>query len=1110
VNPARPCPDSALLAAFIEGELSAYERTAVISHLAECDQCRSVAVGVVGFQEVQALDRLWDAPPAPPVAPIPVRLTAARPWIPDKSRLAALIVASVAGLAALAVPVLLMQGSWFESPPVAALMDASRGSRPIEARVSGGFRYAPRPSGQIQPERPPRVQLVNAAARVRAQYDNEPDAASRRAVGVAALLVGDLDDAIVNLAVAASAAPEDAHTANDLAAAYYERAQRTDRPDDLPRALSAAQKAVTLAPELTESWFNRALIISALGLHSEARAAWQAFLDHDGSSEWAGEARTRLQALESGDRTRGWIELRARLEARPDAATADAAVRNFASHAREFLEIELFRRWVGAADGAAEPRVLQTMRVLADAFARETGDRFYTETVAGFQPGALDRASRSQLTSALGEFVEFMAVPASLSGRDAVARVTAIHARLARAGSPLALRAEIDLAAARYYAGDADTAGQLVQVKERARQAGYPNLIMRAAWVQGLVAFAVNDFALAQVAYEERLSLAAASHDIDQVVSTRILLANLHYVLGDAPLAWRYRIEAAQAIDDVFLPSLPVVLLLSAAGDASSNGNHAAAFVFESSLLTRDVPINAATAVQARAQHARTLFALGRSDEADRELDIARQMLNSSEDFNVKARVEADVLVAEAQMLTRRNPDGAAAAAERALATLSPEREPLRVARVHALLAQCLIAAGHHERADAAVRHGITALERYRDLATSDGQLPTNDPVWSLYDAGIEIALASADMGRAFSYAEKRRIRTSFERRQWGREVLSLDRLQRGLPPDTAVAVLNQLGDQLHVWIVRRDRVDRHRATIAVGRASSLVASHLQEMVLGTAKPNTSGELFDLIFKPVESSLATTPHLVIVADAPYNRIAFAGLWDRSAGQHFVERHGLVAAPSATGYAWAVNRSQARAIGGPRAAVIVEADAGSESTTPSPDRDSLRAVYQSATVRRGHDATPAGWFADAAAHDVVHVAARVMSNTDFPSWSRLVLSDAPSRKYSGAVFARDVADSAVLQARLVALEGRTPLSRADGDGALGFVGALLVAGVPNVVGAIAGVDAARVERTWLDFHRQYATGLTAAESLRQAQLSALRESNGRPGPWAMLTVFGSTQ
>jgi len=76
--------------------------------------------------------------------------------------------------------------------------------------------------------------------------------------------------------------------------------------------------------------------------------------------------------------------------------------------------------------------------------------------------------------------------------------------------------------------------------------------------------------------------------------------------------------------------------------------------------------------------------------------------------------------------------------------------------------------------------------------------------------------------------------------------------------------------------------------------------------------------------------------------------------------------------------------------------------------------------------------------------------------------------------------------------------------------VGLTRALLAAGVPNIIGPVVEVRASGIDHTWLNFHRHYAGGLPVAESLRQAQLVALNESNHRPGPWAMLTVFGSTR
>jgi tetratricopeptide (TPR) repeat protein len=1107
VHSTSPCPDSALLAAFLEGHLSDYERTAVVSHLAECDQCRSVAIGVIGFQEVQALDRMWE--PAPPSAGgrIPVRLTPRPRWRSNRAH-AAWLLAAAAGLAAVALPLLLARGGWFDRRPVVTLVDAVEGTRTVEARVSGA-RYAPFvepvPGHRSDGER---SSIVNAVNRVRAAHEDDVDAAARRALGLADLLVGESDAAVVNLAVAAENAPQDAQLANDLAAAYYERSQRHQRPDDLPRALGSAQRAIAIAPHLAEAWFNRALAITALGLKAEARAAWQAYLERDRQSAWADEARTRLAGLQPAGTRRRWLELRAQLESKPDAAAAETAVRHYLSHAREYLETDLLRRWVEAPAGGDAVRLLTTMRVLAAAFQRVAGEHLYADTFAALDRAAARPQELGGFVAAHREMLAMMALPvAGLNTKDAVPRMTRIAERLAAVGSPLALRAQIELAGAHYYAHAYAKAAEVIAVKARAQSARYPVLVMRAAWVQGLTAFARNDFAQARSAYEERLALAVAASDVDQTVSSRILLGNLHDVLGNAALAWEHRVAAASAVEDVYSPSLPVALLLSSAGDLSTTGDHAAAHVFEASLLSLDLPLSLPTAVQARAQHARTLFQLGFENEADQQRGIARQILGQIEDSNVLARVEADVLIADAYVLQNRNPDAAAAAAERALAILSVEREPLRVAGVHAVQAQSLIAGGHVERAEAAVRAGVLALEQARQLPQSESAIASNHAAWGIYDAALGIALSRGNLSQAFEYSERRRLRTVFERRHWGQRVVSFEQLRDAVAPDTAVVILNQVGAQLHIWMVRNGELYRHQASVTPARAVSLIAAQHEEMARGSSSRRTSGELYDLILAPLADRLDGVKHLVVVADAPYNRIGFAGLWDKSTDRYLVERLAVVAAPSATGFVSALGRARAAIARHTSAAVFDAVDAAGQARPASIPLDEF---YDVTGRHHGAKATPAQLLAEVGARDVVHVAAPVVTNAEYPDWSRVLLADSPSQKYSGAVFASEMANTRTPQARLVALEGASRGGSAAAEGALGFVSALLVAGVPNIVGPIAHLDTASVERTWLEFHRLYASRLSAAESLRQAQLSALRESNHRPGPWAMLTVFGSTQ
>jgi hypothetical protein len=99
----------------------------------------------------------------------------------------------------------------------------------------------------------------------------------------------------------------------------------------------------------------------------------------------------------------------------------------------------------------------------------------------------------------------------------------------------------------------------------------------------------------------------------------------------------------------------------------------------------------------------------------------------------------------------------------------------------------------------------------------------------------------------------------------------------------------------------------------------------------------------------------------------------------------------------------------------------------------------------------------------------------------------------------------------VRARLVTLDTRADeagLARTGGTQEVAR--ALLVAGVTTVVGSVGTPVSANLDSTWLEFHRRYAAGAPAAESLQRAQLTALGAANRRPGPWAALTVFGANQ
>lgn len=1096
-----PCPDAALLAAFLDGGLGDDERTAVVLHLADCAQCRAIAVTVIEFREVQALDAWWHAGEA--TATDERAETREALWRRAKTRAPACAAAAAIACALLAVASRVVPSAPPASP-TALLVDAAAGYRLTDARVSGGFAFAPHRSHDTPSARVHEPRLVAAAGYVRAHVAADFGAPARRNAGVAALLIGDVHEAIASLSIAVLSAPDDATAANDLAAAYYERAIRAARADDLPAALDAVERALRLQPALLEAWFNRALVITALGLRDEARDAWRDYQRRDPGSPWAEEARRREEALAVS--AEDWQQIASAFAQRPSDETARSAVAAYPHKARELFEAALEAWTRAAASGGDVPALRDQLRALGQASSAVQRERYYEDTAH-----SIDRAVASGRHRALAAAHQaFFAVRARLAVGDSKLAGPALRAAaesLQAFDSPLALRARVEVATAAYFDGRHDEALRILPpLKRLAADRRHEVVATRAAWIIGLSEFRSRNLAGARVAYEEMLEAGRRRHDAELLTTALVFLANLHEVLGDATAAWTHRLEAMSYVDHLTGQARNNVYL-SAAGHALASGHLAAALLFEARLLRPDNTLTPVSEIQSRTQLAATLHGLDRADEARRELDAARRLLAGVKDSGASRPLEADLFAIESDLLLGGNPGAALAAADRGVA-LVPPGDALRLSRLLLRVSDAALAAGQLDRADAAAARGVRALEALRASSPEGGIASDYD--LPLYARAAEVAMRRGDLARAFEYTERRRLRHLFQHRGERASAFTLRDVQQRLSRDTAIAILNQIGDELHLWLITRDDMVVHSADVSASRAAALVSSQIHEIAHQAADPRVSGEIFDVLFRPVRRHLDRIQTIAVVADAPYSALALAGLWDRARGRYLVEDYRLVMAPSATTFA---RRGDAGAPAAPPSTRMAVVSALAE---PHGDRDEraareLATLYDAASVRRESDATPSELLLRMSDRDVVHVAARVGGNGEAGA-ATLVVADEPGRKYSGSLPTARLATASDVRARLVTLDVEAvDTAFATGfDGAQEVARALLAAGVITVVGRVGALPSAGLDRTWIEFHRHYAAGVAAAESLRRAQIAALSAANRRSGPWATLTVFGSTE
>ena len=274
------CPEPEDLAAFVDGTLPAPQRTRIELHLADCDTCRELVGDTVMLSREPIGRTVFGLPRERVFA----------------GGCAALALAASLFVAARVQPGLLGLDA---TPDYTPLIAAVAENRTVEARLTGGFAYAPmkpltRSARGVMNED---FALLAATSALQARAQDDPSAANRHAAGVAQLVAGDHEGAVAALESVAAEEPERARYQSDLAAAYLARGRAWDRRDDFEKAKAAADRAIVLEPSLDEAYFNRALALEALGQTGEAEAAYRRALARDPGSPWNAEITTRLQQV---------------------------------------------------------------------------------------------------------------------------------------------------------------------------------------------------------------------------------------------------------------------------------------------------------------------------------------------------------------------------------------------------------------------------------------------------------------------------------------------------------------------------------------------------------------------------------------------------------------------------------------------------------------------------------------------------------------------------------------------------------------------------------------------------------------------------------------------
>jgi len=964
------------------------------------------------------------------------------------------------------------------------------------------------------------------------------------ALGVASLLLGKPDEAVVKLEKAVRSAPGDASLASDLAAAYLSLAAERQRPYEQLRALSAADTALRLDPDLSEALYNRALALESLSLAKAASLAWQDYLRTDFDSVWAEEARRRVRSLTAPSVVTTWDACRAKL-AQAALAGNRAVVRTFVERftqdARLYAEDELLPDW-GEAVLAGKPQqaeqTLVTARRIGEGLA-ELDSHEVEDAVAAIARAVDNPETRAALAEGHQAYRAGRKAFGDLRLDAARASLEKARLSLERGGSPFAAAALFFHASSDYNSFNYPRAlDSLDRLRREFPLQRYPVLSGQREWTLGVISYLKGEANEALIHHQAALAAFTRGHEIEYEASVHNLIAlDLEYV-GETVEAWSHHDRALRQVGEIRSAKQQYEIFLDAATTVLKQGMPETALLFEDEAVAAARRWqNAPALAEVYWWRSRILRVLGRKEAALTDLDAAQRAADRIVDPELRQRIDGDLGMVEGEALLSGDPGRAVDRFNRALDLYGSLGSEDFLGDILLARAKAYIRTGEPERARADLERGVELYEGRR-LKIQDERYRISyfDQSGEIFDALVGLEVDNGKPEAAFDDVERARARALLELAEHAPppspglppepEVVhpwSLSEVRAGLPPGVALIEYAVLPDRLLAWIVKRDEVlfrplslDAPSLATAVARLRAAIERGEPGEIAGTGK-----RLYAALIAPLGAGLTTNDTLVFVPDKDLHNLPFAALVNPETGRFLLEERPLGVAPSATLYVRSVQRDRALAHGAPERALLVGnpaidhvrykdlpflGEAEREATAVS-------SLYGDPLLLLSRQATAVSFRQFAPSYEVLHLAAHALQNREAPAWSRLLLAPGPEGE-PGELNAWEIQRLDLRRTRLAVLSA---CSTAGGtirknEGVSSLASSFLAAGAPAVLAPLWDVDDHATTELMIAFHRGLRQGQNPANALRMAQLEFLHSADKNlrtPAAWSAFQLIGGT-
>lgn len=1041
-----------------------------------------------------------------------------------------------------------------------SLNRAYRIERPLEPRITN-FGYAP--FGQVRGESDKKV---DTRERNRAQIISQdavaenPTAVNLHTLARLYLSKRDFDEALKEIEKAQQIDPKNAEILSDIGVIYLEKSKIVTEENGealelAAKALDYFDKALVNSPDLLAARFNKAIVLQTLNSPTEARKAWQEYLNLDTDSQWAEEARENLKRLDSKQsRNATSDEILRNFLAAYRANDGEAAYRTM-SRNREMITGKLVPQQLAflfLKSGAAEKQnYLAALEYAGNLEKEKSADSFFLEIAKFYASLSLEKQANLREAQEL------------IKAGYIFCLQNENHAALAAFSRARAIFIETgdiwEAGFSDYWIGYClnrlnkieESTIVLEKLADFCQAGNYKWLAAHAfSWLANNK-IAVKEFSKVIEYNRKALSFAGEASDLYLTQKSLSQLADVYRRTAN------YRQAIGYASKTLAAANLPESSQRQKWRDYDAIADmlfamklYAASLAYQKEALDLSFRLNEPTYIYSSlTDSGRILGTQGKYRESLDAFEKARRVTEDFGDVELKNKSRADISLQTAHILRQaKDCEAALNSYDQAVDFYKDGEFQANLYDAHKGRLLCYDLNKNDSGFQSELPVILKLFREYRGkILEEQNRSSFFDNEQSVYDIAIGSEFSNNNYQKAFDYSEESRSRSLLDLLHAQVEVhhdgdaqpeikfapnitepLKLIQIQAEMPAGAQLLQYSVLTDKTLIWLITKDSLSVVETAISAADLQEKVSVYLELLEKNDRfetekRIDFAKELYRILITPIEDKFEVEKQICLIPDKILFRLPFAALVSPKKENYLIDQYKIFFSPSAgiflldsekAGLLRPKTPETLLSVGNP---AFNRKDFAALSNLESSlqEAEQITAYYEKAILLMEKNASKEQFRKNLPDANVIHFAGHYLPDKDSPLLSSLIFAENErTREPKDSILANhEIIGAKISHTKLIVLSAcQTGVERFyNGEGMMGVARTFLATGIPLVVASQWKVDSEATKELMIRFHQYRSVEkLSTVEALRRAQLDIATGANKRfqnPYYWAGFSVLG---